>query len=111
MRRAEKDPGPRFLTNKHELGLTDLATLYGVSTKVLNQSVKRNIDRFPDSFMFQLKKNESKELFSLRSQNVTLECAQHVKYLTYAFTERGALMSVNILRSQQAVTTSIQIIE
>ena len=90
---------------------TDLAALYGVSTKVLNQAVKRNIDRFPDSFMFKLRKNEAKELLSLRSQNVTLKRGQHIKYLPYAFTEHGALMSANILRSKQAVTTSIQIIE
>ncbi len=90
---------------------TDLAALYGVSTKVLNQAVKRNIDRFPASFMFRLKKNEAKELFSLRSQNVTLKRGQHVKYLPYVFTEHGALMSANILRSQQAITISIQIIE
>ncbi|MEA1928770.1 MAG: ORF6N domain-containing protein, partial [Candidatus Auribacterota bacterium] len=77
----------------------------------LNQAAKRNINRFPASFMFKLTKNEARELFSLRSQNVTLKRGQHVKYLPYAFTEHGALMSANILRSQQAITTSIQIIE
>jgi phage regulator Rha-like protein len=90
---------------------TDLADLYGVSTKVLNQAAKRNINRFPASFMFKLTKNEARELFSLRSQNVTLKRGQHVKYLPYVFTEHGALMSANILRSKQAITTSIQIIE
>ncbi|MFH1037452.1 MAG: ORF6N domain-containing protein [PVC group bacterium] len=90
---------------------TDLAALYGVQTKVLNQAVKRNNERFPDSFMFKLTKKEAKELFSLRSQNVTLKRGQHLKYLPYAFTEHGALMSANVLRSQQAISISIQVIE
>ncbi len=58
---------------------TDLADLYGVSTKVLNEAAKRNINRFPASFMFKLTKNEAREIFSLRSQNVTLKRGQHVK--------------------------------
>ena len=64
----------------------DLAKLYGVETKVLNQSVKRNIRRFPEDFMFQLTKEEC-----LRSQIVTLNTGRgnHMKYLPYAFTEQG----------------------
>ena len=82
----------------------DLAALYEVETRVLNQSVKRNIKRFPKDFMFQLTKEEQEELRfqietlesgnSLRSQNVTLKTGrgQHSKYLPYAFTEQGVAM-------------------
>jgi hypothetical protein len=67
----------------------DLAELYGVETKVLKQAVRRNIDRFPDDFMFQLTKGENQ---FLRSQNVTLKRGQHSKYLPFAFTEHGVAM-------------------
>ena len=62
-----------------------LANLYQVETKVLNQAVKRNLNRFPGDFMFQLTKEEAGEL--LRSQFVTLKRGQHYKYLPYVFTE------------------------
>ncbi len=62
----------------------DLSELYGVETKVLKQAVRRNIDRFPADFMFELTKEENQ---SLRSQNVTLKRGQHSKYLPFAFTE------------------------
>ena len=64
----------------------DLATLYGVETKRLNEQVKRNIKRFPEDFMFQLTKDEC-----LRSQIATLNegCGQHLKYMPYVFTENG----------------------
>lgn len=68
----------------------DLAELYGVETKVLNQAVKRNIERFPARFMFQLNQEET-EIFS-RSQFVTLKQGTNIKYLPYAFTERGISM-------------------
>lgn len=61
----------------------DLAELYEVETRLLNQQVKRNINRFPERYMFQLTKDEYDRL---RSQNVTLKRGQHVKYLPYAFT-------------------------
>lgn len=61
----------------------DLAELYDVETKVLKQAVRRNIDRFPADFMFELTKEENQ---SLRSQNVTLKRGQHSKYLSFAFT-------------------------
>ena len=61
----------------------DLATMYGVTTKVLNQAVRRNSKRFPDDFMFVLTKEEND---SLRSQNVTLKRGQHSKHLPFAFT-------------------------
>jgi hypothetical protein len=88
---------------------SDLAVLYGVSVKSLNQAVKRNIDRFPEDFMFQLTENES-EL--LRSQSVTLEPAgrgKHRKYEPYAFTEQGVAMLSSVLRSPRAVQANIEI--
>jgi len=92
----------------------DLARLYGVSTKVLNQAVKRNLDRFPDDFMFQLTKAEADEwqhLKRLRSQIVTLKKARgtHRKYQPFAFTEHGILMLSSVLKSQRAVQVNIQI--
>ncbi len=67
----------------------DLAELYGVETKVLKQAVRRNIERFPADFMFELTKEENQ---SLRSQNVTLKRGQHSKYLPFVFTEQGVAM-------------------
>ncbi|MBF0472631.1 MAG: ORF6N domain-containing protein [Nitrospirae bacterium] len=74
----------------------DIAELYEVETKILNQAVKRNIERFPDDFMFQLTKDEYD---SLRSQIVTLKRGQHRKYLPYAFTEQGVAMLSNSVKS------------
>ncbi len=87
----------------------DLAKLYKVETKVFNQAVKRNIERFPDNFRFLLTQNEYE---SLRSQIVTLEITRgkHRKYLPYAFTEQGVSMLSAILKSDTAIQTSIQII-
>ena len=84
----------------------DLAELYGVETKVLKQAVRRNIDRFPADFMFELTKGENQ---SLRSQNVTLKRGQHSKYLPFAFTEHGVLMLSSVLKSERAVQVNIQI--
>lgn len=84
----------------------DLAALYQVSTKVLNQAVKRNYDRFPSDFMFQLTKDEA---YSLRSQFVTLKRGQHIKYLPYVFTEQGVAMLSSVLNSKRAVQVNIQI--
>ncbi len=84
----------------------DLATLYGVSTKALNQAVKRNADRFPADFMFQLNKQEMQ---SLRSQFVTLKRGQHLKYFPFAFTEQGVAMLSSILKSERAVKVNIAI--
>ena len=74
----------------------DLATLYGVETKRLNEQVKRNIKRFPEDFMFQLTKDEC-----LRSQIATLNegRGQHLKYMPYVFTENGVAMLSSVLRS------------
>ncbi len=87
----------------------DLAELYQVQTKVLNQQVKRNISRFPDRYMFKLTLEEYKE--ALRSQNVTLKRGHHSKYPPYAFTEYGILMLSSILRSERAEKVNIVIID
>ena len=84
----------------------DLAMLYGVEAKVRNQAVKRNVERFPNDFRFQLTKEEC-----LRSQIVTLNEKQgkHLKYMPYAFTEQGVAMLSSVLRSQTAIEVNIQI--
>ena len=86
---------------------SDLAQLYGVETKRLNEQVKRNIDRFPDKFSFQLTKEE---FDILKSQNATSRWGG-VRKLPFAFTEHGALMVSTILNSKQAIKMSIFIIE
>ena len=85
---------------------SDLARLYGVTTKALNQAVKRNADRFPSDFMFQL---TTKEAERSRSQFVTLKRGENVKYRPYAFTEQGVAMLSSVLRSSQAVQVNIAI--
>ncbi|NJC87407.1 MAG: ORF6N domain-containing protein [Desulfuromonas sp.] len=89
----------------------DLAELYGVGVKVLNQAVKRNISRFPADFMFQLNTEEFAGLSSLRSQIVTLKNGRgtHRKYLPYAFTEQGIAMLSSVLNSERAVQVNIAI--
>jgi aspartate/tyrosine/aromatic aminotransferase len=84
---------------------SDLARLYEVETKVLNQAVKRNISRFPDNFMFQLSKDEWQ---SLRSQIVTFS-RDIRKYTPFAFTEQGVAMLSSVLRSEKAIQVNIQI--
>jgi hypothetical protein len=91
----------------------DLATLYGVETKVLKQSVKRNIRRFPDDFMFVLTIEETQ---SSRSQIVTLNNSkpkrgQNVKYTAMAFTEQGVAMLSTVLKSDLAIAISIEIMQ
>ena len=88
---------------------TDLAVLYGVEVKVLNQAVKRNIERFPESFMFQL---SEEEFSSLRSQIVTSTPRRGGRrYLPYVFTEQGVSMLSAVLKSNTAIQVSIQIVE
>ena len=82
----------------------DLATLYGIETKVLNQTVKRNIERFPDDFRFELSREEC-----LRSQFVTSNGRGGNRYSTYAFTEQGVAMLSSVLRSKTAIEVNIQI--
>ncbi len=99
-----------YLIRRHKVMLDSyLAELYGVSTKVLNQAVKRNAKRFPSDFMFQLKANEYE---SLRSQFVTLKQGRggHRKYLPYVFTEQGVAMLSSVLNSEQAIQVNIAII-
>lgn len=99
----------------------DLAVFYGVETRRLNEQVKRNKERFPTEFMFQLTKDEYNNLISqiasssnnfLRSQNATLENGRgkHRKYLPYVFTEQGVAMLSAVLKSETAVKMSLQII-
>ena len=87
----------------------DLARLYGVETRALVQGMKRNRGRFPEDFVFQVTKEESS---ALRSQIVILKQSrgQHTKYLPYAFTEHGAVMLANVLKSSRAITASIQVV-
>lgn len=93
----------------------DLAYLYGVTPKVLNQAVKRHKDRFPEDFMFQLTMEEAKLWWTeirgggLRSQIVTLKRGEHIKYPPYAFTEHGILMLSSILNSGRAIKVNIEI--
>jgi phage regulator Rha-like protein len=86
----------------------DLAELYGVEIRVLNQAVHRNIKRFPEDFMFQLTKEEDE---TLRSQIVTLKKGrgQHRKYLPYAFTEQGVAMLSSVLNSERAIEVNVEI--
>ena len=106
---AERIERKIVLLREHKVMLdSDLAGLYEVDVKILNQAVRRNIDRFPADFMFQLTAEEA-EL--LRSQSVTLETGRgrHRKYLPYAFTEQGVAMLSSVLRSQRAVQVNIEI--
>ena len=85
----------------------DLAELYGAEVKRLKQAVRRNIERFPEDFMFELTMEEDR---TLRSQFVTLKQGEHPKYPPFAFTEHGILMLANVLRSEQAISMGIHII-
>lgn len=93
----------------------DLAELYVVSTKVLNQAVKRHKKRFPEDFMFQLTWEEARFWWShvmserLRSQIVTLKRGQHIKFRPRAFTEHGILMLSSVLNGERAVQVNIEI--
>lgn len=86
----------------------DLAKLYDVETKRLKEQVRRNIDRFPESFMFELSDEEND---SLRSQFATLKRGRHSKYPPFVFTEHGILMLSSVLNSKTAIKMSVQIIE
>lgn len=86
---------------------SDLAKLYEVETKALNRAVKRNIERFPNHFMFQLTQDEWQ---NLRCQIGTFKNDVR-KYLPYAFTEQGVAMLSSVLRSKKAIQTNIQIMD
>ena len=98
----------------------DLAELYGVSTKALNQAVKRNWQRFPQDFMFQL---DEQEVAAMRSQSVTASHSaepirsqiaaagkRNIRYLPYAFTEHGVIMAASVLNTQRAVDVSVYVV-
>ena len=87
----------------------ELAALYGVTTKRLNEQVKRNAERFPGDFMFQLTVHEDA---ALRSQIATLKTGrgQHRKYPPYAFTEHGAIQAANVLNSPRAIEMSVYVV-
>ena len=97
-----------FIRNQKVMLDRDLALLYGVETKRLNEQVKRNLSRFPEDFMFQLTEIEYN---SSRSQIATLKNVRgsNLKYLPFAFTEHGILMLSSILKSDKAIQTNIQI--
>ena len=99
----------------------DLATIYGVATRRLNEQVRRNSKRFPVDFVFRLTRQEFQSLKTqggaaaagqtpLRSQIATLKRGQHVKYLPYAFTEHGAIMAAMVLNSPRAVAMSVYVV-
>jgi hypothetical protein len=88
----------------------DLADLYGVETRALNQAVQRNRSRFPEDFMFRLTLEEGKAVMASRSQNVILKWGKNLKYAPYAFTEHGAVMLANVLKSDRAVRASILVV-
>jgi uncharacterized membrane-anchored protein YjiN (DUF445 family) len=98
---------------------SDLARIYDVTTKRLNEQVKRNRERFPSDFMFRLTADEAKSVRVSRSQSATLNRSQIAtgsqkhrdpRYLPYAFTEHGAVMTANVLNSERAVTMSVYVV-
>jgi len=84
----------------------DLAKLYNVETKTLKRAVKRNLDRFPPDFMFEISQEEYK---TLRYQNGTIKQGRHSKYLPYAITEQGVAMLSGVLKSKRAIDVNIVI--
>ena len=109
-----------LLIRGHKVMLdSDLAEMYGVETKTLNRAVRRNPERFPEGFMFQLTAEEYRNLryqfgtLSLRSQFVTLKSGwgKHRKYLPLVFTEQGVAMLSSVLRSKRAIQVNIAIMK
>lgn len=105
---ARPDPAALIVTlRRHRVVFdTDLAALYGVTTRALNQALKRNAKRFPETFAFQV---TAAEWAAMRSQNVTAS-KRNVRFLPWAFTEHGALMAANILQSERAIAMSVELI-
>ena len=97
-----------LIRNKRVMIDTDLADLYNVPTKVLNQAVKRNIKRFPSDFMFILSKTEKNELVTNCDHLAKLKYSSK---LPYAFTEQGVAMLSSVLNSERAIMINIQIIK
>ena len=96
-----------YIRNQKVMLDFDLAKLYEVETKQLKRQVRRNLDRFPDDFMFELSQDEFK---ILRSQIGTLKQGEHTKYLLMVFTEQGVAMLSSVLNSNRAIKVNIQII-
>jgi hypothetical protein len=104
---AERIEQAILLIRGHKVMLDrDLAELYEVSTRSLNQQVRRNLRRFPDDFMFRLTSEEAK---ASRSQIATLKRGQNIKFLPYAFTEQGVAMLSSVLHSDRAIEVNIAI--
>jgi phage regulator Rha-like protein len=98
-----------FLIRKQRVMIDrDLAELYGVETKYLNRQVKRNIERFPEEFMFRLTSVEKNELVTICHRFKTMK---HSSSMPYAFTEHGVAMLASVLKSERAVKISINIIK
>lgn len=108
VRKLPADPELRILVIRGQRVLldVDLAKLYGVETRALNQAVKRNLDRFPSEFSFPLNREEIASI----SQNVTTLASLKFSKSVRAFTEHGALQAANILNSKQAAEMSLYII-
>ena len=102
----------RILTIRGERVIldSDLAEIYGVETKRLNEQVRRNAERFPSDFAFVLTEEEFDQVRRLRSQFATLKRGQHRKYLPRVFTEHGALMAANVLNSKRAMEMSVFVV-
>ncbi len=101
-----------YMLRGHRVMLSgDLALLYGVPAKRLNEQVKRNITRFPDDFMFQLTMGEVSKFQNAcsRSQIATLKRGRNIKYLPYAFTEQGVAMLSSVLNSERSIQVNIAI--
>ena len=105
---APPDPAAIIVTVRRQRVIfdADLAALYGVTTKALNQAVKRNSKRFPDSFAFQV---SAADWDAMRSQNVTAS-KRNVRFLPWVFTEHGALMAANVLNSERAIQMCVELI-
>jgi phage regulator Rha-like protein len=99
-----------IIRDQRVIVVVDLAEIYGVPTKALNQAVKRNLDKFPPDFMFQLTAQEADTWRRSRSQSVTLKRGQNIKYLPYAFTEHGAIMVANVLKSSHTAQMSVYVV-
>ena len=107
-----KDVGSLIITIRNQKVIVDrdLAEIYGVETRRLNEQVKRNPERFPEDFMFKLTKEEGDYWLRSRSQIAILKRGKNIKYLPYAFTEHGAIMAANVLNSHQAVRMSVFVV-
>jgi phage regulator Rha-like protein len=100
-----------FVMRGHRVMLDrDLAQLYGVTTKRLNQQFTRNRNRFPTDFAFRLTLEEAKQIAASRLQNATLKKGQNIKHPPHVFTEHGAIMLASVLNSRVAVQASVYVV-